>query len=165
MALDNFISIELSTPEIDQFNAAYSDMNDSIKNAVINLTPDERKRFARVAYEMIPWIEKCNHYMITNPSLVPAYIDLVEFNKDLKARADLYPMLTKIRSILEMLDDTVLLLGQDLYNNCIAFYQAVKGAAKAQVPGSTAIFQDLQQQFPGRPKSQGGETPPQPPQG
>jgi hypothetical protein len=132
---------------------------------VINLTPEQRQRYARVAYEMIPWIEKCNHYMITNPVLKPAYIDIAEFNKDLKARTDLYPLFTKIRSLLEMLDDTILLLGSDLYTNSIAFYRSVGVSAKADVPGATSVYQDLAQQFPGRPRKHSGETPPAPPQG
>jgi hypothetical protein len=54
----------------------------------------------------------------------------------------------------------MLLLGNDIYQNCIAFYKAVKAASLANVPGSTSIYQDLAQQFPGRLKKPSGETPP-----
>jgi len=68
-------------------------------------------------------------------------------------------MLNGLKEITEMLDDTRLLLGTDVYNNSIAFYRNVKISALQNVPGSTNIYQDLQQQFPGRPKKKIPPTP------
>jgi hypothetical protein len=77
-----------------------------------------------------------------------------------ESREDLVPLFTIMRSVFESMDDTMLLLGNDIYQNCIAFYKAVKAASLANVPGSTSIYQDLAQQFPGRPKKPSGEMPP-----
>ena len=160
MALDNLISAEFTQLELDDFNTALTTQAGILLNKVINLTPEERQRYARVSYEMIPWVEKCQGYMQTNPTLVPAYIDTAEFDKDMKTRQDLTPLYTTLRSIFESMDDTMLLIGNDVYNNCIAFYRAVKAASQANVPGSTSIYEDLAQQFPGRPGSTVPEEPP-----
>ena len=110
---------------------------------------------------MIPWVEKCQGYMQTNPTLVPGYIDTAELDKDIKTRQqDMQPRFTILRSVYESFDDTMLLMGNDIYNNCIAFYRAVKAASQANVPGSTSIYEDLAQQFPGRPSSTVPEEPP-----
>ncbi|MBI5778935.1 MAG: hypothetical protein HZA49_05710 [Planctomycetes bacterium] len=94
------------------------------------------------------------------PSIVPGYIDLAELNRDMQARRDLIPRLRRATSIMESMDDTALLLGSDVFTNCLAFYKAVKAAAQANVPGSTSVYQDLAAQFPGRPRSI--PTPPNP---
>lgn len=152
MALDSLISIEFSPENIDDIRLSLETIKNVLDGKVINLTPKERHRFARVSYEMLPWVEKCKGYMATNPALVPSYIDRSEFDRDVKARADLEPVYNIMRSVFESIDDTILLLGSDIYTNCIAFYKAVKAASSANVPGSTSIYQDLAQQFPGRPK-------------
>lgn len=152
MALDNLISIEISTADINEIKAALTTISEKLAGKVINLTPDERHRYARVSYEMVPWVQKCHGYMKSDPTLVPGYIDMTELDKDMKAREDIDPLFTTMRSVFESLDDTMLLIGNDIYNNCIAFYKAVKAASLANVPGSTSIYQDLAQQFPGRPK-------------
>ena len=155
MALDNLASISFTTEELDKIKLAIKDIDTVLEGKAINLTPDERQRFARVSYEMLPWVQKCYGYMKTEPTLVPAYIDMTELDKDFKVRTDIDPNYTSLRSTFEKLDDLMLLLGHDIYNNCIAFYKAVKAASQANVPGSTSIYQDLAQQFPGRPKSAG----------
>jgi hypothetical protein len=161
MALDNLISIEFTQLELDDISTALTSISNILAGKVINLTPEERQRYARVSYEMIPWVEKCQGYMQTNPTLVPGYIDTAELNKDIKTRQqDMQPRFTILRSVYESFDDTMLLMGNDIYNNCIAFYRAVKAASQANVPGSTSIYEDLAQQFPGRPSSTVPEEPP-----
>ena len=59
------------------------------------------------------------------------------------------PVEAKLKQLYEMFDDTFILLGHDVYINSLAFYNAVKIAAKNNVPGSTSIYQDLKQRFPG----------------
>ena len=97
--------------------------------------------------------------MKSEPTLVPGYIDMPELEKDFNARKDLDSNYTMLRSVFESMDDTMLLIGNDIYNNCIAFYKAVKAASLANVPGSTSIYPDLSQQFPGRPKATTEEPP------
>jgi len=162
MALDNLISVEIPAADVGSFLTKIEEQKTILQGKVINLTPNERRRYARVSYEMIPWVQKCYQYMQTNPELKPGYIDLVELAKDMQTRNDLYSLYTALREVFESVDDTLLLVGNDIYTNCIAFYQAVKAASKANVPGSTSIYEDLAQQFPGRPRNAGGNPPPTP---
>ncbi len=153
MALDNLISVSFNQQELTDMDTALTSLETILQGKVINLTPEERRRYASVSTEMSSWIHKCRAYMNQVPTLVPGYIDLVEFDADFQARSNISPRLRKTKSILESLDDTNLLIGSDILTNCFAFYRSVKAAAKANVPGSTSIYQDLAQQFPGRPSS------------
>ncbi|OFX82159.1 MAG: hypothetical protein A2X12_03245 [Bacteroidetes bacterium GWE2_29_8] len=159
MANDNMISVEFTAQEIADIAAAIQAIKTIVAPKAINLTPNERHKFARVSYEMEYWTQNVHNYMVLNPILVPPYINLPEHEKDIKARNDMRTMLNGLKEITEMLDDTRLLLGTDVYNNSIAFYRNVKISALQNVPGSTNIYQDLQQQFPGRPKKKIPPTP------
>jgi hypothetical protein len=159
MALENLISVEFTPAETAQINAALDTIKGIIINKVINLTPDERRHYARVSNEMANWIVKVLGYMNQRPDLIPSYIDFVEFQKDVNARQAITPLFNKVTEIHEMFDDTNLLLGTDVYHTAIAFYRNVKIASQQNVPGSTNIYQDMQAQFPGRPKKLKPPTP------
>jgi hypothetical protein len=149
MALEDLVSVEFSPLEINEVTASLTKVMDIIKPKAKNLTPSERQMYGKVRYEFEVWIDKCRAHMTGNPSLVPPYIDTVEYEKDYAARTTMKPVEQKLQQIYEMFDDTFVLLGHDLYVNSLAFYNAVKTAAKNNVPGSTSIYQDLKQQFPG----------------
>ncbi|MBI4834170.1 MAG: hypothetical protein HY811_05065 [Planctomycetes bacterium] len=153
MALDNLISVSFTPEQLAALDAALSSIEGTLMGKVINLTPNERIRYASVSSEMAQWVQKCRNYMSQLPSIVPGYINLPELDADMHTRRDIGPRLRRAKAILESLDDTNLLLGSDVLTNCLAFYQSVKAAARANVPGSTGVYQDLAQQFPGRPKS------------
>ncbi len=53
----------------------------------------------------------------------------------------------------------MLAAGSEVYGAALAYYQAVKGAARARVQGAEAIANDLRERFPGRPRARGGEAP------
>ena len=153
MALDNLISVAFTPPELATIDAALASIEATLAGKVINLTPEERRRYAAVSNEMSQWVQKCRGYMTQMPAIVPGYINLPELDRDMQARRELNQRLRRAKSVLESMDDTVLLLGNDVLNSCYAFYRAVKSASLANVPGSTSIYQDLAQQFPGRPAS------------
>jgi len=51
MALDNLISITFDPSNIDEIRHALDNIKHQLEGKVINLTPEERRRFARVSYE------------------------------------------------------------------------------------------------------------------
>ena len=153
MALDNLISVAFTPAELAAFDTALAAIETLLQGKVINLTPAERQRFAAVSNETLPWVQKCRDYITQMPGIVPAYLDITRLDADITARQDISPRLARTKSILESLDDTKVLLGSDIFDNCIFFYRAVKAAAQANVPGSTTVYQDLAVQFPGRPHS------------
>ncbi|MDP4266385.1 MAG: hypothetical protein Q8880_03000 [Bacteroidota bacterium] len=152
MALENLISFNLTAAEITQIETALQTIKTVIQGKVINLTTEERQEYGKVGNERANFIVKALGYMLQRPDLVPNYINLTEFQNDVAARQSIVPLLNQATEIHEMFSDTNLLLGTDVYNTAIAFYRNVKIAAQQNVPGSTNIYQDLQVDFPGRPK-------------
>ncbi|MBI5778067.1 MAG: hypothetical protein HZA49_01245 [Planctomycetes bacterium] len=152
MPLDNMVAISFTPQELADLNNALTSIEATLKAKMVNLTPEERNRYAAVSVstERAPWIEKCRSYMNQTPNLVPGYINLPRLDADIRARNDIIPVLNRVKSIWEGLDDTNVLIGVDVYTNCLSFYRSVKAAAQANVPGSTTIYEDLARQFPGK---------------
>ena len=55
-----------------------------------------------------------------------------------------------LRQLVDGVDDTVMIAGGEAYKQALVFYQAVKQAAKQDIPGAKAIYNELQTRFPGR---------------
>ncbi len=163
MALEDLVSVEFTPLELSEIDTSVNKILDIITPKAKNLTPAERQMYGKVRYEFEVWIDKCHGHMHDNPTLVPNYIDTVEYEKDYVARNVMKPVEEKLKQLYEMFDDTFVLLGHDLYVNSLAFYQAIKIAAKQNVPGSTSIYQDLKQKFPGGGKKKEEPVPPVPP--
>jgi len=151
--LDNHVSIEFTPQEESDLDDALTTIEKVLAPKVINLTPDERQRYARVDNKTENWITKTQGYMEQKPELVPFYVDKAEFDKDLDARKSIKPRLNRVASMLESMEDTNMLISTDVYTAAVAFYRNVKNAASQNVPGITSIYEDLKEQFPGRPKS------------
>lgn len=147
MALDNLIQVSFSEEEQARIDAALSEIEAVLSGKVINLTPKQRQQHGRVAYEMETWVNKAYGHMQQSPQLVSSYIDMAEHSADLAAHQILNPRIGRMKTMLQSMDDTALLLGTDIYNNSIAFYRSLREAAKSNAPGATTIYADLKQQF------------------
>lgn len=151
MAIDNMISLKLSSDEIQQINDALTTIENVMAGKFTNLTPEERQAHARVSTKTEDWIVQVKQYMAQNPDLVLKHIDTAEFNADFEARKILLPLFAHIKGIYDRIDDTALLLGSDLYYNAITFYKGLKAAAATNALNAQTVYNALQVRFPGRP--------------
>lgn len=150
MATNNLISTGFTQEEVDNIKQAISTIEQIIADKVINLTPDERQLYGKLGDKTSNWIKKVGEYMEQKPELVPFYLDKQEFDRDVKAREDIIPILRRITSVYESLEDTSKLLSTDIYNAAIAYYRNIKLISQQNVPGTSNIYKDLSSQFPGR---------------
>jgi len=78
--------------------------------------------------------------------------------------AALLPCLSELAPLCEGLEDTVCLIFSDLYISDRAFLASVREAARRDVPGSDAVYDDLKARFPGvAGDAEEEEEPPAPP--
>jgi hypothetical protein len=120
---------------------------------LISLTNDERKGGMKLGDKSVAFIAKAISYAQANPALVPGYVNLVEIQKDYNLQKDLIDIQQWMTSLLQKIDDTQQEAGVEAFNGILAFYQAVRVAAEKDVPGARAIYEDLNQRFPGRTKT------------
>lgn len=147
----NRISVELTAQEQTDIDAAIATIRGILEPKMINLTPAERKELGSVGNERLHWVQKVRDYMAQNPSVVPFFVDATEHEKDFVIYEDLTPYVNQLAQLADMVSDTKLLAGYDIFHNSLAVYNYIGLLAQQQnVPGITPIYEDLKQEFPGK---------------
>ncbi|HZK68825.1 MAG TPA: hypothetical protein VFC36_04420 [Paludibacter sp.] len=155
--MENRISITISAEAIAEIAAAIATIGLALP-APVNLSKEERQKLAKMGDKSLAFVNKALEYARQNPGVVPAFLDVPEFEKDVLAVTSLNSVLVPLRQLVEKLDDTSLLTGSEAYSSALIFYDAVKRAAKAGVPGMKTVYDDLQMRFAGRRKTTGSNT-------
>ena len=120
-----------------------------------NLTAQERQILPKMGDKSMAFVYKAFEYAKQNPSIAPAFFNMAELEKDVALVASLNRVLKPLNQLSEKIEDTSLQAGSEAYTASLVFYNAVKGAAKAGVPGMKSVYDDMQVRFPGRNKLSG----------
>ena len=127
---------------------------------LLNLTPAERKGRLKLGDKSLAFAQKSNDYAHSNPEFAPSYLNMQMFDIDMQDATGLRVLQMSLSQIITGIDDTVMVSGGESYNASLVFYNAVKQAAKQNVPGAKAIYEELKKRYPSRPakKTPEGET-------
>ena len=85
-----------------------------------------------------------------HPQIIPAGIDMAALERDIAARQQLLPMLLNARQLTRMLEDTVAMLGVDIYNGGRAIYRSAQ--IVGDLYGLAEVVEQLSQHFARTPK-------------
>jgi len=149
--MENRISVTISEEAQANILKALAVISQNLPE-LVNLSASDRQMLPKMGDKSVAFVNKNLEYAKQNPAIVPTFLDLVEFEKDTVAANSIKKVLIPMEQLLEKLGDTYLLAGSEAYMAALIFYTAIKGAAKAGVPGMKTIYDDLQSRFPGRGK-------------
>jgi hypothetical protein len=158
MPKENAVSIQIPAAELKKVLDAFKVIESVLRPYLIALTPEERKQLPKMSDKTVPFVEKTLDYAKTNPQFAPAYMSIPELKIDIEAVYTLTQIARPIDQLREGLGGTMMLAGSEAYIAALAYYNSVKQAAKMNVPGARAIYDDLSKRFPGRPKLDAGKT-------
>ncbi|HZK95439.1 MAG TPA: hypothetical protein VFC67_14620 [Prolixibacteraceae bacterium] len=146
--MENKVSVTISEEATININEAIKVIIQNLPE-LINLTQEERQINPKMGDKTVAFVSKNLEYAKQNPRVVPGFLDMGEFEKDVIAVTELRKVLIPLQQLVEELDDTTLQAGSEAYAASRIFYNAVKGAAKAGEPGMKTIYEDLKSRFPG----------------
>ena len=153
MSQENQISTTIPAETLTAINTNLTAISTALVNVLLfNLTADERKAMRVMGDKSIAFVQKALEYAEKNPALLPPYLDLAEAKKDFALTHDLYSILQQINTLQRAVEDTMMVAGSEAYDAALIFYKSVKGASRVNVPGSEAIYNDLQQRFAVKPQ-------------
>jgi len=155
--MENKVSVTISEAASTAITAAIATINQNLP-ILINLTPDERQALPKMGDKTVAFVNKSFDYANLNPRVVPTFLDMAEFGKDVNAVNALRKVLIPLTQLFEKLDDTTLEAGSEALTAALIFYNAVKGAARAGEPGMKTVYDDLKVRFPAHPKTTTAET-------
>ena len=147
MAFENLISIQFTESELAQLDAAMASIAQVLRDKTINLTPEQRQQYGRIAEQNKLFVNKAKEYMEQNMQHVPAFIDKAEFDQDFQARTQIESRITQLQGLVEQLSDTKTLLDHDNYHNAITFYRNIRFLSQENVPGTTTLYEGIRQFF------------------
>lgn len=110
---------------------------------LVNLSREDRKRIFYMSRKKLDFMERSLRYAQENPLIVPPYLDMTEFVKDVNLRTQLYRIFDKVNTFHKRLKDTLSVLEAEAYEASRNFYAAVKVAAQRGEKGAEEIVKDL----------------------
>ena len=144
---ENRISIVINDVALQNILSAIETIKTNLPD-LISLSLEERSTLPKMGDKTLAFVQKTFAYAKQNPDIVPNYIDLDEFQKDLEAVEKLNQTLRPLAKLSEELEDSIMLAGHEAYMAALAIYTAFKAAAKSNVPGMKNIVEDLGERFP-----------------
>ena len=119
-----------------------------VKPFSVILTAEDRASLLKVGDKSFNFIAKVFEYTKTNPEFVPSYLNLADFDIDMKD-ADGHPeIVALINQLFNYFDDTKLAARSEAYSASLYYYGNVQQAASVNLPGAKAIYDDLKLYFP-----------------
>jgi hypothetical protein len=146
----NINRISLNLTDADWQAAAIQLLRDKLQPHLIALAPADRGGLPKMGDKTVAFVRQATDYARTDSALRPTYLGLDEMDRDLGAVDILNSLQRPLTQVVAHLDDSIMAAGAEAYAAALAYYQAVKGAARARVPGAQAIADDLGQRFSNR---------------
>jgi hypothetical protein len=120
---------------------------------LFNLSPEERAGGFRLGDKNLGFLEKGKDYLNQKQEFLPVHYSKDEVVKDAALAAQLATIARKLQILADKIEDTASIAGMEALSGILAYYNAVKQAAKDKVLGAQTIYDDLKLRFPGRPKT------------
>lgn len=151
MTNDNRVSATLDAAAITAIQGALQTIRTQLP-FLIELPDAERQSIPKLGEKTVGFDEKCLAYIGTNPEFLPGFIDPAEVDKDRALRSQMQQFYPDLKTLFDQISDTLLVVGSEIYMADLAYYQAVREAARRARPGAEVVYKDLATRFPGNAK-------------
>ena len=149
MSITNNVSIVIDDEALKNIQTGLDMINANLPK-LITLTAEQRQTLPKMGDKTVAFVNKSLEYARQNPQVVPSYLNMEEFAKDVEAVNKLFQVSAPLQKIAEGLDDTALMAGSEAYAAALAFYTSLKAAITAGETGLKNVYGDLSARFPGR---------------
>lgn len=126
MPIDNLGKTHFSEAEIQSIHQNLDQLLDTLSSMSVNLTAEERRKYAKVGEQNKLLINKVKDYHEGQSQLQSPEVDWDEFKKDYNDRAQASAMLMKIRALETQLLNIKILRDFDNYTDSLRDYQYAK---------------------------------------
>ena len=161
MTVENRVSIVIPAEVKQAVLQKLTEADELLKPFLIALKPEERKALPKMADGSAPFVGKTLGYCKTDPQFMPTYVNIPELEIDFNAVTDLTEFAHICSKLSGGLSDSITLSGSEAYVAALSYYNSVKNAAKMNVPGAKAIYDDLKKRFENKGPGTTLDTPPQ----
>lgn len=112
---------------------------------LVDLTPDARRELPKIGDKSVAFVRKSVEMAQEGAAYLPGAFDAEEFKSDMTLYDTLIPFLQKATKLQELLDDTLILIGSDLYVAALDHYAAARRSG--DTGGLDALMGELGKRF------------------
>ncbi|MBD2716504.1 hypothetical protein KBK19_15790 [Microvirga sp. STR05] len=123
------------------------------------LTPDERQGIVKMGDRSLGFMTKIDEYGTATPGFVPSFVDFKEMKLDIKATNDLASFFRPLQQLSTDIESTMMQTGGEAYTDALVVYRNIQSAAKANMPGAQAAYEELKGRFAKQPKKEAASKP------
>lgn len=140
MPVTNHVTATLTA---EQKQAVFASLDTIEQNLpfLSGLSSEERISLPKMGAKSLAFVEQSVRSAEAHPTALPASFDIPEFRRDLELWQSVQPIAERIARLNELMNDTVLALGSDLYTGSLATYGYLKAA------GNTGGLDELKGQL------------------
>lgn len=138
----NQISAQLSEEDLNEILQAIATIRQKLP-FLVKLSPDDKKKTAMLDDGRIPFASKALDYASREPSISPNPLLLEGAQIDSNLFGKLQSVDRELARLSEMVNDTRMLAGAELYEFARIVYKMSKISASLDVPGTKSIVDDL----------------------
>lgn len=150
MSITNKVSFILNNEELSEINAALDTLHRVLVPKTIALTPAIRRELAKMGDKTFAFVEKGMELGNQNPDFVPLFVDLNEANTDFQAFKLLRMINRRIDALSQLLEDTQIQSGNEVFMVTLGIYNQIKAVVKAVGSVESQKAKDeLSVRFPG----------------
>ena len=152
MSPDKF-NVDIPDVVVTEILGLLAQVEDRLAPYEVALPDDEQKHLPKISDESIPFAQKTDGYMDSEPAYNPAFVSVAETHKDFRNFSKVNPIHAKLSGLRNKVSKIMIAAGSDAMIQFLGYYSSVRQAAKTGVPGAKVIYDDLALRFPGRKKA------------
>jgi hypothetical protein len=141
MSKERKLQIAFTEEEIKSINAHFQGLEDILKSKMIQLTPEESRKYGRLGKQTIGWAKEIHDDTLNNPFLVPEFVDAEEWARFTALVNLLTPFTVKLKNLAQQLEDTNRRIGFEVVDACNEVYDFARYYSKKDKPGFKIIYE------------------------
>lgn len=134
--------------EVQAIDAALEALEKALADRKQNLTPEERQRYGSINETNKLFVNKVYDYCKAQPDSCSPDVDWTEFEADYKDRNILETRITRLRSLIEVLENVKILHDFDNFQNALIDYSFTQYKKDTAAGGYVTKYNELRQFFP-----------------
>ncbi len=111
------------------------------------LTSKERAHMQTISGSNKLFVEDATELMAGKPELLPKFLEAKDVQLDYQLFQELDQICQAMEILFSKISDTRFLAGAEAFNGALMFYQSVKFATRAAVPGAKPVYEQLKGRF------------------
>ena len=147
MKQQNLVSFKLTDDDFNALKQKLIEVEAKVNEFALELHISDKHTLQAMGVHSIPFTEYAYMMAAQRKELVPPFMNMEEFDKDMTLFKQSRELLQMVEILREKLIDTSTAAGADAFTTARKFYNEVKNAIKFDQPGAAVVYEEMKKRF------------------